>query len=521
MPPRHAGPSPPKGPRPLPSGPVSESELIERSDELMAIERALDAARGKEGCCAWIEGPAGIGKTSLAAEACRMGAARGFRVLEATGVELERGFPFGVVRQLYEPFLRGLDPTDREALAQGAATVFGAAAPDGGDADLSFQVLHGLYWLVAELAQRDPLLIAIDDAQWADYPSLRHLLYLCRRLEGLAVIVMIAERTGEEAPTVLDELRETAAARIEPQPLSASGALRLARAIFDAEPSPDFISASVERTGGSPVLPSGDPRALRDEDLRPDDSSIEAVGRIDAEGLARHVSRRIESVDRAAPSVAGAIAVLGERARPGRVALLSDVPAAQVAGIVEQLRDRGILDGGDVPCFTHPVIRAAVEARISAGQLDAWHRSAARLLDREGAGADHVAGHLLSCLPEDDPWALVRRRPWLPAFSPRSEREIQGFGSVARRSEGDDTGRMSSQADSAVTPDRHDVRKARPAQAANLAGTLARAFYDDPLFSWLLPDPSRRLAIAGRGFDLYLREVWLRHFRPISRQACR
>lgn len=406
MPPRRAGPSPPKGPRPLPSGPVSESELIERSDELMAIERGLDAARGKEGCCAWIEGPAGIGKTSLAAEACRMGAARGFRVLEATGVELERGFPFGVVRQLYEPFLRGLNPTEREALAQGAAAVFGTAAPDGGDADLSFQVLHGLYWLVAELAQRDPLLIVIDDAQWADYPSLRHLLYLCRRLEGLAVIVMIAERTGEEAPTVLDELRETAAARIAPQPLSASGALRLARAIFDAEPSPAFISASVERTGGSPLYLHETLAALRDEDLRPDDSSIEAVGRIDAEGLARHVSRRIESVDRAAPSVAGAIAVLGERARPGRVALLNDVPAARVAEIVEQLRGRGILDGGDVPRFTHPVIRAAVEASLSAGQVDAWHRSAARLLDREGAGADHVAGHLLSCLPEDDPWVV-------------------------------------------------------------------------------------------------------------------
>jgi DNA-binding CsgD family transcriptional regulator len=389
---------------------VSESELIERSDELMAIEQALDAADGKDGCCAWIEGPAGIGKTSLLDEACRMGAARGFRVFEATGVELERGFPFGVVRQLYEPVLRGLDPAEREALAQGAAAVFGAAGPDGGDADLSFQVLHGLYWLVAELAQRDPLLIAIDDAQWADYPSLRHLLYLCRRLEGLAVIVMIAERTGEEAPMVLDELREMADSRIEPRPLSASGAVRLARAIFYAEPSPDFISASVERTGGSPLYLRETLVALRDEDLRPDDSSIEAVGRIDAEGLARHVWRRIESVDRAAPSVAGAIAVLGERARPGRVALLSDVPAARVAEIVEQLRGRGILDGGDIPHFTHPVVRAAVEARISAGQLDTWHRSAARLLDREGAGADRVAGHLLSCLPEDDPWVVERLR---------------------------------------------------------------------------------------------------------------
>lgn len=60
-------------------------------------------------------------------------------------------------------------------------------------------------------------------------------------------------------------------------------------------------------------------------------------------------------------------------------------------------------------------------------------------------------------------------------------------------------------------PDRYDVRKAHPAKAADLAETLARAFYDDPLIGWLLPDHSRRLAIARRGFDLYLRRVWLRH----------
>jgi hypothetical protein len=70
---------------------------------------------------------------------------------------------------------------------------------------------------------------------------------------------------------------------------------------------------------------------------------------------------------------------------------------------------------------------------------------------------------------------------------------------------------MSSQADSAAIPGRYDVRKAHPAKAADLAGALARAFYDDPLFAWLLPDSSRRLAIARRGFELYLRRVWLRH----------
>jgi hypothetical protein len=70
---------------------------------------------------------------------------------------------------------------------------------------------------------------------------------------------------------------------------------------------------------------------------------------------------------------------------------------------------------------------------------------------------------------------------------------------------------MSPRADGASFPERYDVRRAQPAMAGDLAGTLARAFYDDPLFAWLLPDASRRVAIARRGFELYLRRVWLRH----------
>ncbi len=60
-------------------------------------------------------------------------------------------------------------------------------------------------------------------------------------------------------------------------------------------------------------------------------------------------------------------------------------------------------------------------------------------------------------------------------------------------------------------PDRYDVRKAQRAHCADLAETLAHAFYDDPVFSWVFPDPSRRLAVSKRGFDLFLRRLWLRH----------
>jgi len=70
---------------------------------------------------------------------------------------------------------------------------------------------------------------------------------------------------------------------------------------------------------------------------------------------------------------------------------------------------------------------------------------------------------------------------------------------------------MSLQADDPALPERYNVRKAQLAPAADLAGTLARAFYDDPLFSRILPDRSHGLAILRRGFELYLSRVWLRH----------
>ena len=71
-----------------------------------------------------------------------------------------------------------------------------AAQPAG---DRSFAVLHGLYWLVVNLAASLLLLIAVDDAQWADEPSLRWLAYLAPRLEGLAAGMLVALRQGDPA----------------------------------------------------------------------------------------------------------------------------------------------------------------------------------------------------------------------------------------------------------------------------------------------------------------------------------
>ena len=157
---------------------AAAAQLLERSEELARIESALAEARSGRGTFVVIEGPAGIGKTALLAAARTAAADGGMRVLRSRGTELERDFAFGVVRQLFEPPLAEASELERADLLQGAAGVAARAArasgrsrggrPASSGVDPSFAILHGLYWLCANLAAAGPLCFVVDDAHWAD-----------------------------------------------------------------------------------------------------------------------------------------------------------------------------------------------------------------------------------------------------------------------------------------------------------------------------------------------------------------
>jgi predicted ATPase len=176
----------------------SHSRLVERDVELAAVQCVIGAI--PSGRLLAIEGPPGIGKTALLAETKALGRAAGMEVLAGRGSELERSFSYGVVRQLFEPFLAAIPTGERGELLAGAA---GLAAPLfdpvqlAGEADASLATLHGLYWLTANVAARGPLLLALDDLHWSDLPSLRWLAYLLPRIEGIAVSVVVALRPTE------------------------------------------------------------------------------------------------------------------------------------------------------------------------------------------------------------------------------------------------------------------------------------------------------------------------------------
>ncbi len=175
--------------------------LIERDVELATIDAALD-----QGGVLVVEGGAGLGKTALLDEAVRRADALGHDIVRARGSALEADFAFGVVLQLFERRVATADESEREALLRGAAAATRPLLLSErlGDPalDTTFVVMHGLYWLAANLAERRSLVVVVDDVQWADAPSLRWLAYLARRLDDLAVTLVVGLRSGE--PTMED-----------------------------------------------------------------------------------------------------------------------------------------------------------------------------------------------------------------------------------------------------------------------------------------------------------------------------
>src|SRR5918997_956800 len=176
--------------------------LLERDEQLRRVAAAIETVGAGSGSVLVVRGPAGIGKSSLLRVAAEHARGCGLEVLTARGEDLERALGHGVTRQLLDQPLARLGEAGRAQLLVGAAAlaapVLGLPAlPTPSPIDPEFAVRHGLTWLLAGLADRRPILLVVDDAQWADAPALRWLAYLAPRLDQLPVVVLLARRSGE------------------------------------------------------------------------------------------------------------------------------------------------------------------------------------------------------------------------------------------------------------------------------------------------------------------------------------
>ena len=172
-----------------------DPELLERDAELLALDHALAEAVDGHGSVVAVEGPPGIGKSSLVNACIERAREREMFTIAVRATELERSYPYGLVRQSADSVALGRSPEERAALFTGAARLAlpildPASSEDTDSPELMYQRLHGLYWLTANLARERPLLITIDDAQWADDPSMSAQRFLSLRIADLPMVLL-------------------------------------------------------------------------------------------------------------------------------------------------------------------------------------------------------------------------------------------------------------------------------------------------------------------------------------------
>src|SRR5215471_4353334 len=382
--------------------------LLEREGELAAVGGVLD-----RGGVFVLEGGAGIGKTALLDAVCGRAAQAGWQVVRARGSELEAGFAFGVVRQLFERHLAMLDPGDRDELLAGPAAatrpLWGEAGA-GGAGDTSLAVLHGLYWLTANLAAAGPVLVVVDDAHWADAPSLRWLAYLTPRMEGLAAGLLVAVRPAEPAAgeDPLLAVRTEAAAVVEPRLLSQAAVTEVVRERAGGPVSEQLGAAVTRASGGNPFYVRELARAIMLEAGALATLEAGELAALGGAGVAAPVAARVRRLGPRALSLAQALAVLGDGCQLRHAAGIAGLGMERAARLTARLVRAEVLAGDEPPRFLHPIVREAVEASLGGAGRDAAHRTAAGVLHQDGAPAGQVAAHLLRVRPTGDGWVLAR-----------------------------------------------------------------------------------------------------------------
>ena len=388
--------------------------LLERELEAAHLQRAVDHSWHGVGRLVVIEGPAGIGKTTLLGSARELAREAGMNVLGARGAELEQSFAFGVVRQLFDALMAAATESERDewlsGAAQHAAPLFDprVAMDEPRGQDSIYPRLHGLYWLCSNLASGRPLALLIDDAQWADEPSLAFLGFLARRLEELPILLVAAVRSASaDAPEALTALIADPAARVlKPRGLSATAVEQTLAAQLGSGVEEGFALACHQASAGNPFLLRELIHELDETGIAPLAANVPEIGSLAPQRVADAVMGRLGRVSPAAPMLARAVAILGDGA-----SLLS---AAALAGLEDQtaidaaaaMRIADLVGDQAGLTFAHPIIRTAIYQSVLPAERVIHHAQAARLLHQHNAPAEQIAAQILLAGDLSEPWML-------------------------------------------------------------------------------------------------------------------
>jgi DNA-binding CsgD family transcriptional regulator len=336
--------------------PVAERvTFVGRAAELRALGDAFISAGDGRAMVVLVEGLPGIGKTSLVERfLSRLG---GAQILRATGDESERFVPFGVVDQLMR--VAG----ERRP---------GLLAPEGGAYDDHVAVGLRILDLAGQLQDDGPVVIAIDDVQWADEASLRALLFAMRRMVDDAVLLILVVRSGESFALPEGLVRLAGDTTVDPGPLQVEEIRQLAEAA-GVTLTARAARRLQEHTSGNPLHAGALLRELPRKAWSDPDDTLPAP-----RSFSMLVVRQAERATPAARALSYAAAVLGLRSRLADAAVVAELEEPLDA--LEEAIAAGLLvtdSRRETVSFEHPLVRAALYHDLGPASRARLHRRAA------------------------------------------------------------------------------------------------------------------------------------------------
>ena len=412
----------------MPTRDAGEIPLVGRSAELALLSRTMDEAAKGAGRSVFITGEGGIGKTRLAMAAAERAAKKGWSVAVGRAYPVETGVPYALFSDAFLPLVSKLEPASMALLTRGGASDFGNVFPylstlaprdrasTGADpSELKARLLWSFTQFLSRLSAKQPLLIVLENLQWADESSLELLHFIARQIGEQKILVIGTYNEAERDSNAVLRNTEQSLVRLGVSavqrlaPLGQPEIDQLLRHMFgvDDNAARHFSTLLYDWTRGNPYFVEETLKSL-----------------VESGTLARHnghwtgwemqtiplpstirdvVKARLDRLSENARTVANLAAVIGTRAPYDTLAKVSGLPEQNTIVAIEELIAQRVLhETGDAEAihydFTHPLLQQVLYSELGQARARLLHAVIAEALeslygDTAAAHADELALH--------------------------------------------------------------------------------------------------------------------------------